>query len=996
MRKNSSYLLTLLVLLLFAAKPTEVKASHAAGGEIIYEWISDSTYRVFFKFYRDCTGAGAPTSQPLCYKNSCNSTVYQTTMAVYPGVIPPGVPNGSPVALGCSPSLYPTNCTNTSSSIPGYHEWWYYADVTLPFQCNYWTFYTFIGNRNPSNNLAGSTGLYFYTETTFDNTGSFQGNSSPYFSNKPIPYVCVNVPFQFNNGAVDPNGDSLSSDVQQPYNTAGSCSSNPTAAPFNNPVAPPYPNYALPSNPIQTANTFTLNAATGQMNFTAPVVGAYTLSVRTREFRNGLLIGSILRDVQVQVIGNCGATAPVVTPKPPPSVITVGGQIQGCAGQPLSFGYDLKSSNPNSILIGEDNHNFSIPAATTAYFGQKTDSVRGEFSWTPGPNQSGLFNLSVTVRDSTCDPPGIMYTYISTIPIFIWPATKASNDTTVCPGQPVQLSVAGGGNFLWSTISGPGTLSSTNTSAPVATAYGQTSYRVISQQTAFCAKNADTVTINMLPTPTFTPLTDILTCPGTASTFDLNLQPISGVTYNVKWFPPTYLSSATAETPTVTPQGDITYYVQIGATNNTCTGFDTVVVDVLDGFKILTPDTAICLGQNVKVNTVGDSRYTYSWTAMDGSIGNSSVSDPTSMTPTITPPGVSPQTGKFKYILKAQHVNCPKDSIASFDIEVQPIPTVALQEDAAMCHGDTMQLVATVTPAYKYTYDWTPGTALTASNIPNPIFKALATTTLKATVSTSAGCKDDDDITLTVFPADFVFLSSDTAICPRDTAQLTMVGAGLKSFMWTPNENISDVTSLLPTVWPAGTQLYTVYARDTNGCFDTAKVKVTVKPAAIIDLPASVKLFPGQSHQMDPKGNALYFNWFPPVGLSNPNVSNPMAKPEVNTRYVVKATTEFGCTTTDSIDVLISADSEIDMPNVFTPGRNSKLKVLHLGEARLKSFIVFNRWGQKMFETNNIEEGWDGTYNGEPQPIGVYIYTIEAETYTGRKISRQGNVTLIK
>jgi gliding motility-associated-like protein len=247
-----------------------------------------------------------------------------------------------------------------------------------------------------------------------------------------------------------------------------------------------------------------------------------------------------------------------------------------------------------------------------------------------------------------------------------------------------------------------------------------------------------------------------------------------------------------------------------------------------------------------------------------------------------------------------------------------------------------------------------------------------------------------------VFPADFVFVSADTAICPRDTAQLAMVGNGLKSFFWTPSENLSDVQSLLPTVWPAGTQLYTVYARDTNGCFDTARVKITVKPAAILDLPSSVKLYPGESHQMDPKGNGLYFSWFPNVGLNFANIANPIAKPEVNTRYVVRATTEFGCTTTDSIDVLVSADSEVEFPNAFTPGHNSKLKVLHLGEARLKSFVIFNRWGQKMFETNNIAEGWDGTYNGEPQPIGVYIYTIEAESFTGRKINRQGNVTLIR
>jgi gliding motility-associated-like protein len=314
-----------------------------------------------------------------------------------------------------------------------------------------------------------------------------------------------------------------------------------------------------------------------------------------------------------------------------------------------------------------------------------------------------------------------------------------------------------------------------------------------------------------------------------------------------------------------------------------------------------------------------------------------------------------------------------------------------------MCFGDTMQLKAIVTPAYSnYKYSWTPGVSLTNPNIINPIFRATVSEKLTFTASTPAGCKDDDEIELTVFPGDFVFVSSDTAICPRDTASLAMVGNGVKSFQWTPSEFINNTASLTPAVWPTNTQLYTVYARDTNGCFDTAKVKVVVKPAAVVDLPESVRLYPGQSYQMDPRGNGVYFSWFPHVGLSSASISNPEVKPEVNTRYVVHATTELGCRATDSIDIIVSPDSQVDVPNVFAPGRNSTLKVLHLGEAKLKNFAIYNRWGVKMFETSDISQGWDGSYNGEPQPVGVYVYTIEAESYTGRKVSKQGNVTLIR
>jgi gliding motility-associated-like protein len=203
------------------------------------------------------------------------------------------------------------------------------------------------------------------------------------------------------------------------------------------------------------------------------------------------------------------------------------------------------------------------------------------------------------------------------------------------------------------------------------------------------------------------------------------------------------------------------------------------------------------------------------------------------------------------------------------------------------------------------------------------------------------------------------------------------------------------VQSLLPTVWPAGTQLYTVYARDTNGCFDTARVKVTVKPAAVLDLPEKVALYPGESYKIQPGGNALYYKWFPHVGLSSADIANPEVRPDVNTRYIVKATTEFNCSVTDSIDIIVMPDSHIEVPNAFAPS-HSTLKVIRLGEAKLKSFAVFNRWGIKVFETNNIDEGWDGKYKGEAQSLGVYVYRVEAETYSGRKITRQGNVTLIR
>jgi hypothetical protein len=112
----------------------------------------------------------------------------------------------------------------------------------------------------------------------------------------------------------------------------------------------------------------------------------------------------------------------------------------------------------------------------------------------------------------------------------------------------------------------------------------------------------------------------------------------------------------------------------------------------------------------------------------------------------------------------------------------------------------------------------------------------------------------------------------------------------------------------------------------------------------------------------------------------------------------VTGVTENGCIATDSIDVYVSLESILDVPNAFSPGSqpNAEIKIVRRGLATLKYFRIFNRWGVKVFETSNIDEGWDGQYNGSPQPMGVYVYMLEAYTNTGRRIVKQGNITLLR
>lgn len=603
--------------------------------------------------------------------------------------------------------------------------------------------------------------------------------------------------------------------------------------------------------------------------------------------------------------------------------------------------------------------------------------------------------LTFTVKDSNCSASGgIILTQSFSVPIYIWPVTKIFNDTTICPGDSVSLTAVGGNSFTWTVLPGGSplnTLSCTNCKNPTAKPTQTTYYVVTSNNLAnICNRNKDTVEIKVVTPPQMNLGPDIVTCVNNSYQLNLNLVPPNpSTTYNVKWTPNTFLDNDTIVNPTiVNPTNDITYYVDVKPNGiSKCSTKDTINVHVLQGFKVFNGDTAICAGNPVSINAVGDPGYVYTWTPAQG-VSNINIINPT----------INPDTSR-QYVVTATHPNC-RDSVQKLYIDVQPNPVVFIGANQNLCYGDTIHFdMASVTPdSYPfYDYEWTPSGSFNDYQILHPVYTAYQSAAVTLTATTPAGCVGSATVQVDVYPADFLQLSNDTAICPRDTIQLQTIGT-YTSVVWSPNYYISDTSSTAPYVYPTSTVTYTVLARNVDYCLDTQKVTITVYPQPVVSVLDSVRIYPGETYIMNPEGNCLYFSWFPPVGLSNPNIANPVASPEVNTRYFVTGRAESGCVTSDSIDVFVNKETLLDMPNAFTPGSapNAFLKVSKRGIAELKYFRVYNRWGVKVFETRDLNEGWDGTMNNSPQPMGVYVYTVEAVTNTGKEFTKSGNVTLIR
>jgi gliding motility-associated-like protein len=554
----------------------KTRASHCAGGELVYEWVSDSTYRFYFKFYRYCGGVSEQTTQNLCIINTCTQKQYTLIMPKISS-LPGGTPNGTEVSTGCPG--FPTECTSISSILPGYREWWYSATFTLPAMCTNWVFTASASARNISQNVSGGS---LRLEATLDNVNA-PGNSSPFFSVKPVPYTCINQSYTYNNGVIDVDKDSLSFEAIMPLD--GTCTTATTCI-----FEVKTPSLVFPSNPFQTNNTFTINSGTGNLSFIPAELGAQTISIRAKEYRRGVLVGTVMRDVQIQVL-SC-SSAIITSRLDTTSLVNAqynNGIIEACILRPFSFCYDFKAKDTSDILVARDNHIIAAAGSSTAYTGQATDSIRGCFSWTPGINDTGLKILTVTVKDSTCRAPGISVAQTYTFPIYInsyAPPPTVTSPVTYCQfDNAISLKAVGSGLIWYTSI--PNDSGSSSPPTPSTGVPGSTNY-FVKQIVKGCisAPSGIIVIVHSRAHGGIESVSEKEVCAGDT----VQLQATEGKSFTYEWAPQNAIIGInnTAHISAIVAS-NTAFYLTI-ANGSPCTVADTEYVYVSQCCEVLFPD----------------------------------------------------------------------------------------------------------------------------------------------------------------------------------------------------------------------------------------------------------------------------------------------------------------------------------------------------------------------------------------------------------------------
>jgi gliding motility-associated-like protein len=338
-------------------------------------------------------------------------------------------------------------------------------------------------------------------------------------------------------------------------------------------------------------------------------------------------------------------------------------------------------------------------------------------------------------------------------------------------------------------------------------------------------------------------------------------------------------------------------------------------------------------------------------------------------------------------------------------ITVNPMPTVTVSapKGTILCDGLTLDLTATGGASYLWYKDGVLINGATAATYASTTPGNYSVKSVNASGCVSLSEAKITTTMLTKPKAEFSFNTFCTQVPVTFTNLSTTNNAGAVTYAWRDNlGNTSAATSPVFTYNSVGSVTMKLVVTSTY----CPNLKDSITKVLAIESPIPGKRLPlvdgviGDETKLQGRvfPNSKY-TWSPATGLSDITISNPITKLSAEQQYTISMLAPSGCTTVDTMLVRVFNDFTVFIPNVFSPnadGQNDKLYVNLVGVKEFKSFKIFNRAGQVVFQTSNPSIGWDGTVNGVPQALDTYIWMVEAVSKYGTPIRKNGLVTLLR
>jgi len=325
------------------------------------------------------------------------------------------------------------------------------------------------------------------------------------------------------------------------------------------------------------------------------------------------------------------------------------------------------------------------------------------------------------------------------------------------------------------------------------------------------------------------------------------------------------------------------------------------------------------------------------------------------------------------------------------------ITSVLLSDDSCFANTGSATINFTTNCYTGFDITWSSGSNVVSTD---SILSNISYGTYDVSVIDSNNCEISTTINIPSFAVSSPNLSNDTAYCENELiSDITALGNG-GIINWYSNNSLNNLLGSGTSYSPTNTfGLITYYANEIIGpCIsDYDSINITINLNPIIDAYGDTTVFSLNDAYLSVTGGSTYV-WSPSSDLSCSTCQYPTANVTETTVFYVTVTDTNGCIATDSVEVKIEEVNNLYIPNVFSPNGDGYNDVLLVRGATLQNinFRIFNRWGEKVFETTDITKGWDGKQNGKPVDSGVYVYQLIYTDWQNVEEKKSGNVTLIR
>ena len=457
---------------------------------------------------------------------------------------------------------------------------------------------------------------------------------------------------------------------------------------------------------------------------------------------------------------------------------------------------------------------------------------------------------------------------------------------------------------------------------------------------------------------------------------------------------------STAQNPFHIYSSPGSYTITLAVADTTACNFsDTIrkqVTVLSDSSWTLTNDT-ICDSSFKQIGFLpsSDPRIRYTWSPSIG-LSDTTISNPiaspanTTTYTLLVSNGICTDTLQLTVVVTKLRLRVPSDT--TLCVPGNPISITANS------YGTTSYFQWSSNPSYTDTLN---------GNLFNPTLTVSPTSSQMYYIRIgNNGCYLDDSVRVSVFATSLTILGP-TGICIGDTVVLSVVNSTGDSltYNWSPNPEIisGDFTDSILTS-PNATTVYSVTATNSQGCSVTLTHRVYVSPLPSLPIFASADkdtIFAGETVQLSVLPTGFVYRWSPSGSLSNPSAQNPTANPTSTTRYTVRVT-DSGCVRTADVLItvidVICGPPDLFVPNAFTPNADGDNDVLFVRGNNITDMTlrIYHRWGEKVFESTNQADGWNGTYKGKECDPAVFVYYLDVTCLGGETYQEKGNITLIR